>query len=133
MRIIRLIAVILVVAGLTNLFAGAFLHYFHAKSEGDNVVLTWETGEESGVSKYIILRGIEKDEMVEVVTINPRGSNSSYKYTDESAYKSDDSFYVYQLKIVDNDGSESYSSHVSVSHSPSSVKRTWGSIKALFR
>jgi len=133
MEIRRLITFIFIVAGLSNLFAGAFLHYFHAKSEGENVVLTWETGEEANITEYVILRGVEKEQMVEIAVVKPKGSNSNYKFTDESAYKTNDSFYIYQLKILDGDGSETFSNHVSVSHRPSSVKRTWGSIKALFR
>ncbi len=44
------------------------------------------------------------------------------------------SFYAYGLVIVDQDGSRSEPMHTFVTHNGvSSVKRTWGSIKALFR
>jgi len=41
--------------------------------------------------------------------------------------------FIYRLKIVDTNGQASYSNEVSVSHNVSGVKRTWGSIKAMFR
>ena len=88
---------------------------------------------ENDVLEYILLRGADRNNMVEIATIKPKGSNSDYKFTDENAYKSTESFYVYRLKIVDSNLQESFSHIVSVSHYPSSVKRTWGSIKALFR
>lgn len=133
MNMKRLFAILFLAAGISYLSAGAFLHYFHAKSDGENVVLTWETADENNVQQFIVMRGMDRDTMVDIAIVNPKGDNSSYKFTDESAYKTEDSFYAYQLKIRDKDGSETFSSVVSVSHQPSSVKRTWGSIKALFR
>jgi len=65
--------------------------------------------------------------------IAAKGNNSSYEFIDENAFKSTDFLFVYQLKIVDKDNKISHSGTVSVSHSVSSVRRTWGSIKALFR
>jgi hypothetical protein len=66
--------------------------------------------------------------------VQPKGSNSLYTYVDRSAYKDTESVYVYRLKILEaSSGPSSYSNEITVSHSVSSVKRTWGSIKAMFR
>ena len=116
-----------------SLLAGAFINYFHASSDGDNVILSWQTSQEINVKDYVIERKTLNGNFIELAIILPRGDNSSYSYVDESAYKTSDAIYIYRLKIVDNDLNISYSSEVTVSHSVSSVKRTWGSIKALFR
>jgi hypothetical protein len=64
--------------------------------------------------------------------VQPQGSNSSYQFIDKSAYKTSDAIYKYRLAIVNQDGSTSYSQELTV-RSLSGVKRTWGSIKAMFR
>jgi hypothetical protein len=133
MKRLSIIAVVLVLfSGI--LFAGAFLDYFHANSDGDNIRLEWKTRAENGVEKFEIERKAGHDgEFVSLSSVEPRGSNSTYDYIDRSAYKEAASVYVYRLKIVDSGAPPSYSSEVTVSHSVSSVKRTWGSIKAMFR
>jgi len=116
-------------------FAGAYVQEFLAKSEGGNVVLEWWTGIESNVRSFVVERksGTSSDFVTIGPPISPKGNNSYYQFIDESAFKQTDSFYVYRLKITDNDGTVAYSKEVGVSHTVSSVKRTWGSIKAMFR
>ncbi len=69
----------------------------------------------------------------DIATLDPHPDNPFYSYTDKSVYKTNDYIFVYRLKIVDNNGQLSYSDQASVSLSISGVKRTWGSIKAMFR
>ena len=114
-------------------YAGAFLDYFHGHSEGENVRLEWKTSEEVNLQNFIIERKTPQSSFVDITTIEPKGSNSYYTYLDQSAYKTDNMLFVYRLKIIDTNGQASYSNEVSVSHSVSGVKRTWGSIKAMFR
>ena len=122
---------ILFIAG--SIYGGAFLDYFHGRSENEDVRLEWKTSEEINLKDFIIERKAYNSSYAELATIQPKGSNSMYTYLDESAYKTNDIVFIYRLKIVDSDGSTSYSNEVSVSHSVSGVKRTWGSIKAMFR
>ncbi len=114
-------------------YAGAFLNYFQGHSEGENVRLEWKTSEEVNLQNFIIERKTLQSLYIEIATIEPKGNNSFYSYLDESAYKTEDLIFKYQLKIVDTDGSTSFSAEVSISHNVSGVKRTWGSIKAMFR
>ena len=107
--------------------------YFQAHSEGDNILLEWKTGDENGLQKFIIQRKTPQTSYIEIATIQPKGSNSFYSYKDESAYKTQDLLFVYQLVFVDVNGSRSTSNEIRVSSQVSGVKRTWGSIKAMFR
>jgi len=127
-----LLPIIILVTAIT-IYAGAFLEYFHGRSEGEDVRLEWKTGEEVNLQNFIIERKTPQSSFVEIATIEPKGSNSYYTYLDQSAYKTNDMIFVYRLKIVDENGQTSYSNEVTVSHSVSGVKRTWGSIKAMFR
>ena len=118
---------------ISTAFAGAFLDYFHVRSEGDNVVVEWKTSLETNLDKFVVERRSPQGVFIELETIAPKGSNSFYKYTDKGAYKTTDLLFIYRLKIVDSDNSFTYSSEASISLSVSGVKRTWGSIKAMFR
>ena len=125
--------ILLVLIFATAIFAGTFLEYFQGRSEGEDVRLEWKTREEVDLQHFKVERKTPQSSFVEIATIQPKGSNSYYTYLDQSAYKPGDLLFVYRLKIVDSNGQISYSNEVSISHSVSGVKRTWGSIKAMFR
>ena len=125
--------IILVLFIVSVAFAGAYLDYFQAKSEGDNVKLEWKTGDESNVNHFSIQRRSPQTSFVEIASVPAKGSNSYYSFVDQSIYKTKDVIFNYQLIIVDNNMQTSSSQIVSVSPNISGVKRTWGSIKAMFR
>lgn len=122
-----------VIAIIATVYAGAFLDYFHGRSEGEDIRLEWKTGEEVNLQNFIIERKTPKSSYAQIATITPKGSSSYYSYLDKSAYKMTDLVFIYRLKIVDSNGQSSFSNEVTVSHNVSGVKRTWGSIKAMFR
>lgn len=126
----NIIAILLVFAGI--LLAGADLLKFTARSSGGNIVVNWQTTTETNLKQFVVERKTLNGSFVEIGVVNPQ-ADKNYEYVDQTAFKVSDQLYVYRLKIVDNDGSVSYSWEVAVPHNVSSVKRTWGSIKALFR
>ena len=118
---------------IATAFGGAYLDYFHGESSGDNVRLEWKTGDENNLDYFAVERKTLQTSFTEIASVEPKGSNSIYTYVDQSVYKPTDTIFIYRLKIVDNDNQVSYSSEITVSHSISGVKHTWGSIKAMFR
>jgi len=129
----KAITTLFILSLVTLVFAGATLEFFRGKSENDKVFLEWKSREESAVKEYVIERKSLNSDYIPLATIQPKGNNSYYTFIDETAFKSLGSIYYYRLKIVDYNGSVSYSNEISIFHSVSSVKRTWGSIKAMFR
>ena len=130
---IKFSQIFIILLTATALFAGTFLEYFQGRSEGEDIRLEWKTREEVNLQHFKVERKTPQSSFVDITTIEPKGSNSYYTYLDQSAYKTDNMLFVYRLKIVDTNGQVAYSNEVSVSHSVSGVKRTWGSIKAMFR
>ncbi len=113
--------------------AGSVVEYFTAQSQNDNIIIRWKTSDETGVQKFILERSAnQSSEFLKLAEINPKGNNSIYEYVDASAFKQTDNIYFYRLQVVTNNGSF-YVGPISVLHRVSSVKRTWGSIKAMFR
>lgn len=133
-KAITSISIVLLLVMSSSLMARAVFSFFNARSEGQNVFLEWKTQEEENVSQYVIERkSSNSDTWAAIAYKNPTGSNSYYSYTDENIYKTSDNLYVYRIAIKNEDGSTNHSSEMRVSVSLSSVKRTWGSIKAMFR
>lgn len=130
---LKLLHIIVILIITSTLFAGAFIQFFTAKSEGDDIRIEWRTAEESNLKLFIIERKTYNNGFVEIGFVSPKGSNSSYVFIDKNVYKNTDLIFTYRLKIVENNNQYSYSNEVSVTHSVSGVKRTWGSIKAMFR
>jgi len=117
---------------VVTLFAGAFVQDFRGYNEGEDIRIEWETGEETNLKHFIIERKTTESNYIEIATIQSKGSNSFYSYLDESAYKQNDFVFIYRLKIEENNGLYSYSKPITVSP-VQGFKRTWGSIKAMFR
>jgi hypothetical protein len=120
---------------ISTIISGTLINSFIATSNGDTITLNWETSIEDNIKEFVVLRGKDKDNLYPITTIKAKGNNSQYSFVDENAYKSAASFYAYGLELVDNSGNRSdVVMHTQVVHdNVSSVKRTWGSIKALFR
>jgi hypothetical protein len=130
----KLSTIILAFLIIATVYAGAYIEYFHARSESDDVKLEWQTAEETNLQKFAIERKTPQSSYTEIAAVTPKGDNSYYTFTDQNAYKTNDMVFIYRLKIVENNNQVSYSADVTVTHSISSVaKRTWGSIKAMFR
>lgn len=133
-KAISSIAVLFLLITSGSLLAGAIFSHFIVRSEGQNVVLEWKTQDEVDVVRYAVERKSVNTNTYSIVAyVKPTGSNSLYSYTDENIYKTSDNLYVYRIAIINEDGSTDHSIERSVSVHLSGVKRTWGSIKAMFR
>jgi hypothetical protein len=104
-----------------------------ASSNGTNILVRWLSDDESGVLYYELERKAGSGQFVWLSRIAPTGNNSSYSYTDESAFRVTDNIYQYRIKVVFSSGTSVTYGPIAVSHNVSGVRRTWGSIKAMFR
>jgi len=118
---------------VSTALAGAILDYFHVTTESDYIKLEWKTTTETNLASFIVERKTPDTQFTDLVTISPKGNNSVYTYIDQAAYKTTNPVFIYRIRIVDTDGSYAHSSIASASPNISGVKRTWGSIKAMFR
>jgi hypothetical protein len=124
---------IMLVAGVV--YAATELQYFTGKNESDSILLEWKTGTEDNLNRFEIERSAsEPNNYMNIGSITAIGSNSYYYFRDNtSVQNSSVPVYYYRLKIVDNNGNYVYSQTITVTHVISSVRDTWGSIKAIFR
>ena len=105
-----------------------------ARSDGSNVTIQWGTTDESAITEFVIeRRNGTVGEFISIAVVAKKGSNSFYEYIDNSAFKATGSIYQYRIKAVGSSGGAEYSNIITISHNVSGVKRTWGSLKAMFR
>ncbi len=108
------------------------IDYFKAKTISDRVILEWKSLSETDLINYQIERKRESQTAFESVkTISPTGSGSVYSFEDIGLYKTNGETISYRLNIKTSSGS--YTMDVSADYKSTSVRRTWGSIKAMFK
>ncbi len=127
------------VAGLLLLFATAYAIVIKDKpvaySNGNDIIVRWSSVDESGVLRFDILRrsGTTGDFSVVASIDQLKGNNSTYEYDDKSVFKETSGVYQYKIRVVNGQNPAPETDIVTVSHVSSAAKRTWGSIKAMFR
>ena len=107
---------------------------FQATSDGANVTLRWVTEDETNVARFEIERRAGVDgNFTTIATIDAKGP-SLYEFVDYSAFRKIETLYQYRIKVTFTNGTAPiYIGPLSVNHTVSGVRRTWGSIKAMFR
>ncbi len=108
-------------------------------SDSNGILLQWSTSQENGIKDFAIEKASQIDnKFFQIGTVNATGAGSIYQYTDNSIYKSTSaSIFIYRIRADGNDNTVSYSAPVTVTYEFSGLsgvaRRTWGSIKAMFR
>jgi len=108
-----------------------------AKSNGSEIVVRWTSDSERGVIAYRIERraGSEGSPFVLLTApdISPRGDGAFYEFIDNAVFRTMGNAYVYRVTAINADNSIASYTVTVVHEGVSSVRRTWGSIKAMFR
>jgi len=129
---ISALVILLCTAGVV--YASTVMQYFTARSEQDAILLEWKTGVEDNLNRFEIERSAQnQNNFINIGHISSIGNNSYYYYRDEVGAMMSNTVYYYRLKLVDNSGNYVYTNTITVTHIISSVRDTWGSIKAIFR
>ncbi|MBS1493463.1 MAG: hypothetical protein JST55_08130 [Bacteroidetes bacterium] len=119
------------------IFAAVSLQYFTAKNNAEGILVEWKTVDESGTVKFDLERSVNTpDNFLSLHVNNATGNNSYYSYQDNSVEAhnpTSSTIYYYRLKCMDAAGNYTYTNHITVSHTVSGIRSTWGSIKAIFR
>jgi hypothetical protein len=100
-----------------------------------DMVLTWEAMVEEGVDRYLIMRrasSIQSD-FREIGTVGAKGSDLQYRFVDRELYKASSEQVEYELWAMFASGERAMLTQVSMNYTPTAVRRTWGSIKAMFQ
>jgi hypothetical protein len=132
---IGLIGLLGICLGAWGLPAGVELSFFKVTTEGNDLVVSWEALREEGVQRYELRRRtpFSKGQYVLVAQLQAQGAGRMYRYVDRQVYKQTADEVAYQLWAVYVDGSAQQLAEQAINYTPTAVRRTWGSIKAMFQ
>ncbi|MFN0201513.1 MAG: hypothetical protein ACKVTZ_08330 [Bacteroidia bacterium] len=118
---------------LQNAFAqGVVLTDFKVSSIGSDLKIDWTIQSETGVSEFRLYRKVGTDTEYRYVKTIPATGVLKYSYLDDNVFKTEDATVVsYELRVIKN--STPHYFYTSMAHTTSSVQRTWGSIKSMFK
>ena len=132
-RILPIIVCILAIAA-TGFVNDALLDYFRVEESNSDFVITWETVREDGVKLFELHRKTphSNDEFVLITEATPLGPARQYLFRDTQVFKNGSELIDYRLQVVLEDGSRQILASKTVNYTPTAIRRTWGSIKAMF-
>ena len=135
-RMTRLLPIValFVLAGWGASMADVQLKYQRvAESDGD-IFIEWEADLESDVRHYVISRRTPYTSGFEdIAEISAQGANKRYIFRDTDVYKISADRIEYRLAAVYVTAERKDFPLLTINYTPTAVRRTWGSIKAMFQ
>ena len=116
------------------LLSGARLSFINVEPRGNDFVVTWQSDTEDGVLSYELHRKTttSNNDYALVSDVGVHGTGRTYSVVDDQIFKSASELIEYRLQAVLSDGSRQVLASTTVNYTPTAVRRTWGSIKAMF-
>lgn len=107
---------------------------FKATNADADVIVSWKTIDETNVREFQIDRHSSDDPEYKLIGTIPATHLAMYSFRDQTAFRKTTSVYYYRLVIVYTDNTtQIVPGEASIDHTVSGVRRTWGSIKSMFR
>ena len=139
---LKIIVIMLISFGAISLYAAdEIIESLNARSDGKSITVEWKTATEQDIRSFVVERA-GSDQIFETIeTKQAKGFPTNYTYIDESAFKLGEgndklltkNIYFYRITIIKKDNSKIFSSVANVVHNTSSIRRTWGMLKEMFR
>lgn len=130
-----LIASLLLLTG-ASLFSGLVrISEFEIRNEGSDFVVSWKTEVEEDVRSFEIQRRTptSNEQFVRVYDAPGHGPDRAYAFRDTQVYKSGSEKLDYRLEVVYTNGVREVLRVQSMNYTSTAVRRTWGSLKAMFQ
>ena len=105
---------------------------FKLTPNGADILLEWEMKNEEGVSEFQVYRKINNEPTLTFVANLMVNGSLKYKFLDDDIFKQSGRIIQYELHVI-KDGEILKFASLPLAHTPTSIQRTWGSIKSLFR
>ncbi|NNE69050.1 MAG: hypothetical protein HKN29_01670 [Rhodothermales bacterium] len=114
---------------------GVKLEYFQVVPEGRDFVVKWQMETEDEVRGYELTRRTpySNQQFVKVQELASHGVGIPYQFRDDQVYKSASDQLDYRLEVIYENGLREVVLTESVNYTSTAIRRTWGSIKAMFQ
>ena len=113
-------------------WAANVVQIFTANYQGTDVKLEWRLADEQGVESFELARKRPEETVFTRITSVSANGSANYSFVDDQLYKTNQANTIsYRLTMKSGAGVTMY--YTSISHNPTAVQRTWGSIKSMFK
>lgn len=110
------------------------LNYFDVQRQNNDFLLTWQAEVEEDVQVYEVYRKTAfATDYTLVKKVPPHGVRKQYQLLDNQVYKVLTEQLDYRLDAVFTNGLRQQVAERKINYTPTAVRRTWGSIKAMFQ
>ena len=134
MKGLTLIILLVVLTGAGLASCTVKLSYFNVEREGNAFIISWKAEIEQDVRSYELYRKTSYATSFSAIhTLNAHGVGKEYKFKDDQVYKSASEQVDYRLEVVLNNGLRQQIAEKPVNYTPTALRRTWVSIKAMFQ
>ena len=132
----RIFTLLIICFAFTATFAdelGVSLNFFRAGFEGTDVKLEWEIASENGVTGYEVQRKLSSETAFKPIGSGKVNGSRRYALVDTELRNVPNRIgtITYKLNVATTTGDASFTT--TFVNNPSSVERSWGSIKSMFR
>jgi hypothetical protein len=124
------------VTAFSGLFSGGVqIRFFKIDEEGSDLVVSWQTDQESEVREFELQRmtRFTNNQFVKIQSIEPHGTSKPYIFRDDQIFKSSSEQVDYRLEVIYINGVREQLAREQVNYTSTAIRRTWGSIKAMFQ
>lgn len=110
-----------------------------SSKDSHEIVVSWTVSSEQNVTQYRLERKMVQDNdfkpIANIAASNVASTVKKYTYVDKNVFKTTAGTepVVYALYAEYNDGTEQYKGQTEVNYTTTAIRRTWGSIKAMFQ
>ena len=114
----------------------AVLNSFKVEKSSSDLKITWQAEQETGVREYQLFRrsSNSNNQYVKIQkSFSAHGIGKMYTYVDDQVYKNNSQQIGYRLEVVYDNGVRQVLRTENVDYTSTAVRRTWGSIKAMFQ
>jgi hypothetical protein len=134
MRVLGLIAAALLLSGAMFFSTEVRLEYFRIQQDGSEFIVTWQTSVEEDVEEFVLMRKTTlTNDFGMAMEASPHGIAKEYLFRDSQVYKAAAEQLDYRLEVVYSNGARETLTTQSINYTSTAIRRTWGSLKALFQ
>jgi len=132
----RIFTLLLILFSFSATFAdelGVSLNFFRAGFEGTDVKIEWELANESSVTGFEVSRKLANETAFRRINGLANNGSKYYAFIDTDLRNTPNRIgtITYKLHVSSNTGDATFTT--AFANNPSSVERSWGSIKSMFR
>lgn len=134
MKTLSLLILVVVLAGAGLGANTVTLNYFNVERQGNEFTISWKADTEEDVRNYELFRKTSYVASFSAIeSFNAHGAGKEYRFKDDQVYKAASEQVDYRLEVVFNNGVRQQLAEKKVNYTPTAIRRTWGSIKAMFQ